>query len=93
MTTPTNPIERLDVPTSRLTADVKALLARQRLAVGRAAEAHHLIDPLDHDFERLAVEHPEACTTDASYPGWADCLAELVAKSEATRKRTPGGAS
>ncbi|WP_328313147.1 hypothetical protein OG432_24710 [Streptomyces sp. NBC_00442] len=32
MATPTNPIERLDVPLPRLAAEMKALVARQRAA-------------------------------------------------------------
>lgn len=89
MATPTNPIERLDVPVSRLDADMKALVARQRLAVGRAAEAHHLIDPTDAAFALLAVEHPEACTTAATYPDWSAALDARIA----TEQRTRGGAS
>ncbi|MGW2861857.1 hypothetical protein [Streptomyces sp. NPDC001205] len=88
MATPTNPIERLDVTTARLDADVKALVARQRLAAGRAAEAQHQLDiGADRVFARLAFENPEACASDASYPGWAERLAELIAKSESTRKK------
>jgi hypothetical protein len=52
----------------------------------------HLIDPLDHAFERLAVEHPEACTPPTAVdPAWAAWLAVQIAKSDSTRTR--GGAS
>ena len=62
-----------DRPAAQVAADMKALVARQRkqhLAEGAAAEARHLGDPTDHAWEHLAVDHPEACSTDADYPGW-----------------------
>ncbi|GAA2929328.1 hypothetical protein [Streptomyces enissocaesilis] len=78
MTTATpNPNPRsiadLDVPAEQVAAQVEALVARlrsQRLAVGRAAELRHQIDPCDSAFARLACTHPEKCSTQADYPGW-----------------------
>jgi hypothetical protein len=35
-------------------------------------EARHARDPRDGDFISLAATHPEACTCDATYPGWAE---------------------
>lgn len=66
MTAPTRPIRDLDVPLPQL----KALIARQRLLVGVAAEARHLADPADGAFAALACEHPEACACAADYPDW-----------------------
>jgi hypothetical protein len=52
----------------------------------------HLIDGVDPLCGPLPLVHPEACTADASiYPGWAERLADLIAKSDSTRTR--GGAS
>ncbi|WP_331445810.1 hypothetical protein [Streptomyces xanthochromogenes] len=77
-----------DVPLPRLAADVKALVARQRLADGRAAEAHHLVDACDPIFATLAVAHPEACSTCADYPDWSAAMDARIAT-----ERTRGGAS
>ncbi|RSN13793.1 hypothetical protein DMH25_08375 [Streptomyces sp. WAC 01325] len=69
-------ISELDVPLSRLEADIKALVARQRdqrLREGAAAEARHMADSLngtDAAFAQLAVEHPDACSRSTDYPGW-----------------------
>ena len=81
------PIEALDCPLPVLEADLRALAKRQQLA-GRGAEQRHLVDPLDRTWGRLAVEHPEACSTAADYPGWAEQLAAL-----AESNRTPKEAS
>ncbi|NUQ95333.1 MAG: hypothetical protein HOY79_01785 [Streptomyces sp.] len=53
-----------------LQPEVAALVARQRLAAGIAAEARHQLDPYDAVFERMACEHPEACSCAADYPEW-----------------------
>lgn len=108
MTTPTNPIERLDVPLAAVEAELlrrhAAKVARKQGRAGyrrlKRTEAHlpedslyrHLIDGVDPLCGSLPLVHPEACASDASYPGWAERLAESIAKSEATR-RTRGGAS
>ncbi|MFE4867640.1 hypothetical protein [Streptomyces sp. NPDC056682] len=47
----------------------------------------HLIDGVDPLCGPLPLAHPEACTSDASYPGWAERLAELIAKSDSTRTK------
>ncbi|GGV46239.1 hypothetical protein [Streptomyces spectabilis] len=65
-------IERLDRALPALGAEAVRLS-------GRGAEMRHLADPLDHTWERLAVEHPEACSTAADYPGWAEHVAALAA--------------
>ncbi|WP_435215812.1 hypothetical protein [Streptomyces sp. bgisy034] len=70
------PISDLDVPLSRLDADIKALVARQRaqrLREGVAAETRHMADSIngtDAAFARLAAEHPDTCSRDADYPSW-----------------------
>lgn len=60
------PFSDLDVPASRLEADMRALVARQRFALGVAAEARHQMDPaeaaIDAAFQQMACDHPEACT-------------------------------
>lgn len=63
-------ISRADVPLHRLEADLRAFLALKQAATtaGVAAETRHLMDPLDHDFERLAVTHPDLCSANADYP-------------------------
>jgi len=38
--------------------------------LGRVAEQRHLVDPADAAFARLAINHPDRCSTDADYPGW-----------------------
>ncbi|MDR3083420.1 MAG: hypothetical protein LBV60_21300 [Streptomyces sp.] len=79
-----------DVPLARLEADVKALVARQRLAAGRTAEAQHQFDTAaDRIFTGLAIAHPEACSTPATYPEWSAALAVRIANEQRTR----GGAS
>jgi hypothetical protein len=67
----TRPISDLDVPHTRLEADMQALVARQRaqrLAAGIAAEARHQMDPaegpIDAAFARLACECPNPCACD-----------------------------
>lgn len=61
----TRPISDLDVPVTQLQADMRALVARQRLQAGIAAEARHLMDPNEASFEaafaQMACDHPERC--------------------------------
>lgn len=65
----TRPISDLDVPTAQLQADMRTLVARQRLAAGIAAEARHLMEN-DAPFARLAADHPDLCSRAEDYPGW-----------------------
>ena len=65
----TRPISDVDVPVSRLTRDLRDLVARQRaqrIAEGIAAEARHLMDPaegpIETAFAQMACDHPERCT-------------------------------
>jgi hypothetical protein len=62
----TRPISDLNVTATRLQADMRQLVARQRLARGIAAEARHQMDPaegpIDKAFQQMACDHPEACT-------------------------------
>ena len=61
-------------PRTRLEADLRKLVARQReqrLAAGVAAEARHLLDEsVDFRFTQMACDHPEACSCPEDYPGW-----------------------
>jgi hypothetical protein len=57
-------------PRLRIRALITALVARQRLAAGIAAEARHQMDPAEAAFTALACAHPEACSCPADYPGW-----------------------
>ncbi len=63
------PSSALDVPLSRLEADLQALAAR-RLAAGVAAEFRHQLDPADRAFADLACACPAGCSCEADYPGW-----------------------
>ncbi|MGW5430410.1 hypothetical protein ACWET9_24840 [Streptomyces sp. NPDC004059] len=51
-----------------LQPEISALVARQRLAAGIAAEARHQMDPaeaaIEQAFMQMACDHPEACTCD-----------------------------
>lgn len=77
-----------DVPLAFVELAAQRLVDEQRMAAGRAAEAHHLIDQADHAFELLAVVHPEACSTAADYPEWSALMDARIAT-----ERTRGGAS
>jgi hypothetical protein len=64
-------IADLDVPTTRLEADMRALVARQkaqRLAEGIAAEARHQMDPaetaIEQAFMQIACDCPDVCPCD-----------------------------
>jgi hypothetical protein len=64
-------IADLDVPTARLEADMRALIARQRaqrLAEGVAAEARHQMDPaetaIEQAFMQIACDRPNVCPCD-----------------------------
>lgn len=90
MATPTNPIERLDVPVAEVEAQA-ALRAQEAVLEAALAAAGDESDRIAYAGDLFLVAHPEACTSDATYPGWAERLAEQIAKSDSTRK--PGGAS
>ncbi|QCX81160.1 hypothetical protein C9F11_37885 [Streptomyces sp. YIM 121038] len=64
------PIEALDRALHALEADA------QRLALQDAYR--HVPEPLEAEFAALAITHPEACSTAADYPGWAEQLAALA---------------
>lgn len=69
----TRPIDDLDVRREQLEADVRALVARQRLADGIAAEARHLMDPnegpIEAAFAQLACDCDDPCAcNDGSQP-------------------------
>ncbi|CAM5249080.1 hypothetical protein SGLAM104S_01576 [Streptomyces glaucescens] len=69
----TRPISDLDVPVSRLQADMQQLVTRQqdqRFAEGVAAEVRHQMDPADTAFAQLACDHPDKCAHDCDYPDW-----------------------
>lgn len=72
------PIEALDRPLHALEADA------QRLAL--QAAYRHVPEPLEEAFAALAITHPEACSTDASYPGWAEHLAALAESNRTPRR-------
>lgn len=80
MTTPTNGIERLDVPVAEVEAQCKVMRDAFKAS-------HSPSDQIAYAADLFLIAHPEACTTDASYPGWAQRLAELIAKSDSTRKK------
>lgn len=85
--TTVRPVDTLESRTAaslQLEADVRALVAKQRLRAGLAAEQSHQLDPADRAFAVLACRCPaEACACDADYPGFA----EWVAAREADNRR------
>ncbi|MFK0179017.1 hypothetical protein ACIQVR_23980 [Streptomyces xanthochromogenes] len=87
MATPTNPIERLDVPELVVEAQVhlSGLLAHP---VPEAAPLKERHDWFASVFRDLAVIHPEACSTVADYPDWFAAMDARIAT-----ERTRGGAS
>lgn len=58
-----------DVPATQV-ADEFIALKQARLVAGLTAEARHLLDPADGAYALMACGHPEACSTEADYPGW-----------------------
>ncbi|MEV5944493.1 hypothetical protein [Streptomyces sp. NPDC051994] len=83
-------------PRSKQDWDVPVADVEARCQVLRDAfkATHSPSDQIAYAGDLFLIAHPEACTTDASYPGWAKRLAELIAKSDSTRtERTRGGAS
>lgn len=81
-------LERVDAPLPVLIAEVEATTARKKalIAAGVAAEFRHLCDPSDAAFALLPCPHPELCSTDADYPEWPAQVAELIARSNTTRR-------
>lgn len=62
-----------DVPASRLEADLKALVARQRacqVLAEAAARTESPSDRLAYVHDAWLLTHPEACSTSADYPNW-----------------------
>jgi len=72
--TPAPRIERADVPVSRLAADMKAIVARQRacqILDEAAARTTSLSGRAAYLLDGWLVRHPEVpVSTDADYPGW-----------------------
>lgn len=72
-TVPPRP-EDADVPLSRLAADVRAIVARQRASQVLADAAAHTLSPSDrlaYALDGWFVGHPEVpLSTAADYPGW-----------------------
>lgn len=64
-------LARLDVPLTDLVtaADRMTDVKAKRLAAGLAAEAHHLMDPMDHAFEAIPLAHPELIPDSDWTPG------------------------
>lgn len=87
MTTPTNPIERLDVPKVVVEAQVhlQGALAHPVTEAAPLKERH---DWFASVFRDLATAHPEACSSCADYPEWSAAMDARIAT-----ERTRGGAS
>lgn len=119
-----NPIERLDVPATQLTAEIIARRAARRPEPmvpecfhcgsrkgpwvpdpsgarwpsgaqvmecrGRCTAADPDRHALDTDIayvsDQLVIAHPEACSKDPDYPGFADWVARQQKKNEAARR-------
>jgi hypothetical protein len=88
MTTPTNPIERLDVPSAEVEAQCQVMRDAFKAS-------HSPSDRIAYAADLFLIEHPEACTpSTAAEPAWAAWVAAQIAKSDSTRiERTRGGAS
>lgn len=56
--------------------------------LGRVAEQRHIVDQLDDAFAKLAVDHPERCSTKADYPDWSPHVAHTL-RAQARQKRRP----
>jgi len=68
------PVSDLDVPLSRLAADVRATVARQRACQTLWEARLRTNSPSDrvaYAFDVDLIEHPEwPVSTEADYPGW-----------------------
>jgi hypothetical protein len=76
----------VDVPLSRLAADIRATVARQQACQLLADAAEHTHSPSDqiaYHLDEWLVTHPKAAVTQlADYPAWA---AEMAARETANR--------
>lgn len=87
--TPAPCIERADVPLSQLAADVQQLVARQRNCQTLADAAAHTHSPSDliaYQIDAWLIGHTDSeCSTDATYPGWAEHIAAREADNRKAR--------
>ncbi|GAA3113501.1 hypothetical protein [Streptomyces echinatus] len=75
-------LSRLDVPLPVVEADACFLAA--------AARATDPKDQLVYQLDAWLVRHPEACATDADYPGWAEYIAAREADNRRAREASHG---
>lgn len=59
----------VDVPLSRLEADMRALVARQRQDA-LASAYQHQPEPMEAEFAELAIHPTRQLATEADYPAW-----------------------
>ncbi|MGW2223890.1 hypothetical protein [Streptomyces formicae] len=82
---PPRAIAALDVPAADVAAEAQSLQSLFAVQVGSAAEQRHLVDDTDGLFARMACEHPEACSCEAS-PDWTAHIAKLGELNAAHRQ-------
>ncbi len=76
MTTTPRTIADVDVRTAQVESQMTALVARQQLdqAFGVLRDAmaatNSPSDLIAYAFDAYLLAHPEACSTEADYPGW-----------------------
>ncbi|WP_329114571.1 hypothetical protein [Streptomyces sp. NBC_01353] len=85
-----NPIERLDMTAEQVEQQITEARRSELCAVLRASQIRHA--SLGNEQEVVAdgdaiylLHHPELCSTDDDYPGFAEQLAARSAKAGGTR--------
>lgn len=85
----TRPISDLDVPLPLLRKGVVDLVARQRNCQTLAEAAAHTHSPSDliaYQIDAWLIGHTDSeCSTDATYPGWAEHIAAREADNRKAR--------
>ncbi|MFE0692839.1 hypothetical protein [Streptomyces sp. NPDC058869] len=74
-------LSRLDVPLADVELQVLCETTRKALA-----KTHSPSDRIAYANDLFLLTHPEACSTDADYPEWPAQVAELIARSNTTRR-------
>ncbi|WPO70257.1 hypothetical protein [Streptomyces sp. KN37] len=78
--------ESWDRPAAEVAAEAACITLRQA-----AARTHSPSDRIAYALDQQLLIHPEACSTDATYPGWAEHIAALQAANprQPARKEMP----
>lgn len=78
---PPRTTEAWDVPVDEVTRLAACETARKALAA-----THSPSDRIAYAFDLYLLGHPEACSTDDDYPGFADAIDKQRAKNRAARR-------